>query len=177
MRHERSFAPSQPGSLRRCVFQLAASFLCSHILAAPISDTTPLALPAPGDNQLRVLSPTLLELTLVTAKQPNPATITDWNLVDASGNFVAPALTDLTVTANGSPVSATGLGFKRRALHAPLKVRDLRLINQLYVQLGSALPAGASVQVANPSGALWSSGTSFHTTLDAYRFSPALHVS
>src|SRR5688500_4395095 len=38
-----------------------------------ITSPNPLAMPAVGEHRLRVLSPTLLELTLITTKQPNSA--------------------------------------------------------------------------------------------------------
>src|SRR5690606_38570348 len=38
-------------------------------------------LPEVGDHQLRVLSPTILELNRITTKQPDPAQPTDWNFV------------------------------------------------------------------------------------------------
>src|SRR5262249_8341278 len=36
-------------------------------------------LPKVGDNILHVLTPTLLELKLITTKQPDPAQVTEWN--------------------------------------------------------------------------------------------------
>jgi hypothetical protein len=38
-----------------------------------------------------VLAPTLLELVLVNSKQPDPARVTNWDLVDNNYQFSAPS--------------------------------------------------------------------------------------
>ncbi|MDB6110084.1 MAG: hypothetical protein JWR69_1834, partial [Pedosphaera sp.] len=98
----------------------------------PLDDTLPLRMPAIGDHQLRLLSPTLFELLLITTKQPDPATVTQWNFVDASGNSTLPAPAQFLVTTNGQSVAVQSVGFKRRVLYAPLTQRDLRIGNYLY---------------------------------------------
>jgi hypothetical protein len=50
-----------------------------------LSDDQPLRLPPVGSYQLRILAPTLLELTLVTTKPPDPAPVGQWNFADARG--------------------------------------------------------------------------------------------
>ena len=102
-----------------------------------MDDSLPLRMPVVGDHQLRVITPTLLELTLITTKAPDPATVTQWNFVDASGNLTLPAASEFTVTANGQTMAVQAVGFKRRVLYAPLKYRDLRIGNYLYLQLAS----------------------------------------
>ncbi|MHB8522382.1 MAG: glycoside hydrolase family 9 protein [Limisphaerales bacterium] len=145
--------------------------------SASIVDYTNLQLPKPGQNTLHVLTPTLLELVLVNTKDPNPATVSTWNLVDASYQFQAPALTALVVTADGQPVLVQGLGFKRRPLYAPLKNRDLRIANYLYLELASPIADGQTVQVLNPDATLWSTNLQFTATAAPLRFSPAIHVN
>jgi hypothetical protein len=142
-----------------------------------VVDYVNLTMPKVGDCTLHVLSPTTLELRMINLKQPDPATVTNWNFVDASGNFTAPALSQFAVTVNGSPVTATAVGFKRRPFYAPLAVRDLRLENNLILQLASAIPDGAAVEVKNPGGALWPSTMLFSITADPLRYSPAIHVN
>ena len=134
-------------------------------------------MPRPGDYQLRILSPTTLELFMVTAKDPDPAPLTSWNFIDANGNGSLPAPSSFAVSANGQAITVSGVSFKRRVLYAPLRTRDLRVANQLYLQLGSPIPAGAVVGVQNPGGALWSASVNFAATNDALRFNPALHVN
>ena len=48
----------------------------AHALADDaVTNENLLALPAPGHHQLRILAPTLLELTLITTKAPDPAKV------------------------------------------------------------------------------------------------------
>ncbi len=83
------------------------------IATVPISlaENDAIRLPQVGDRQLRVLTPTLLELQRITTKAKDPATVTDWNFVDASGNFSAPATSQFTVTVNGSTVAVQSVGL------------------------------------------------------------------
>src|SRR5690242_14047084 len=87
----------------------------------------PLAMPVVGSSELKILTPTLLELMLITTKEPAPAPVTEWNFVGENFALHLPGLTELRVLANGKEVPIVRLGFKRRALYAPLKGRDLRL--------------------------------------------------
>jgi hypothetical protein len=153
--------------------------LISNGVAAglPMDDSLPLRMPVVGDHQLRVLSSNLLELTLITIKAPDPAAVTQWNFVDTNANLTLPATSDFVVTANGQTNPVQTVGFKRRPLYAPLKQRDLRIVNQLYLQLANPITNGASVQVLNPSGRLWATNTIFTVTADPLRYSPILHVN
>jgi len=135
-----------------------------------------LAMPTDGTAQLRILSPTLLELTLVQVKQPDPAPLSQWNFVNTAGTLVTPAGSKFTVTADGVPITVSAVGFKRRALYAPLKVRDLRVSSSLYLQLSSSIASGASVTVQNPDATLWTTNV-FAATADPLRYSPAIHVN
>jgi len=135
-----------------------------------------LAMHSDGNTQLRILSPTLLELTLVQEKQPDPAPLSKWNFVNTSGIFVPPAASEFAVTANGQPITVSTIGFKRRALYAPLKTRDLRVASSLYLQLSSSIASGASVTVQNPDATLWTTNV-FAATADPLRYSPAIHVN
>ena len=122
---------------------LAGSFIAFFLLRSLaqesiISDDNPLAMPSVGAHQLRVLSPTLLELTLITTKKPDPARPTEWNFVDSSGNSHLPHEKDFVVLAGGKTNTVKSIGFKRRVLYAPLKQRDLRIGNYLYLQLALA---------------------------------------
>jgi hypothetical protein len=136
-----------------------------------------LALPQVGSNGLHVLTPNVLELKLINTKQPDPAQVTQWNLVDSSGNFAAPSPGAFTVTANGQTIAVTSVGFKRRPIYAPFEMYDLRLENSLYLQLASPIADGQAVEVKNPSASLWASSVKFTTTTDPLRYSPAIHVN
>lgn len=159
------------------VVVLLSALFQFHLRGAALTDANTLLMPRPGDHQLRVVSPNTLELFLVTAKEPDPAPLTSWNFLDASGNGSLPAASSFNVSANGQAIAVTNVGFKRRVLYAPLRTRDLRIANQLYLQLGVPIPAGAVVSVQNPGGALWSASVNFVATNDSLRFGPALHVN
>src|SRR5208282_5894502 len=132
--------------------------------------------PPVGDTSLNVLAPNLLELVLINTKEPDPATLTNWNLVD-SGSFSAPSTSAFTVTANGQTFPVSAVGFKRCPLWAPFQDYDLRIESSLYLELASALPTNVTVQVANPGGALWPASTAFSAPVNPLRYSPAIHVN
>jgi len=140
-------------------------------------DYIDLALPQVGSNTLHILTPTILELKLINTNQPGQAQVTQWNFVDASGNFSAPSPSALTVTANGQTIAVTGVGFKRRPIYAPFEMYDLRIDNSLYLQLASPISDTQVVEVKNPNGSLWSSTMKFIATADPMRYSPAIHVN
>lgn len=146
-------------------------------LPASISDFPPLAMCKPGDTGLRILSPTVLELTCVDTKQPDPAHVANWDFVDASYQFRAPALSEFTVKANGQTVTVQSVGFKRRPAYAPNYVRDLRLENCLYLKLAAPIGDNQTVEVKNPGGALWPASKQFIATASPLRFSPAIHIN
>ncbi|EEF61780.1 glycoside hydrolase family 9 protein [Pedosphaera parvula] len=132
--------------------------------------------PAPGDHALRILSPNLLELFLVNTKQPDPARVNDWDWVNDQQTFVSPDMSSVRVIVNGQTNLVTGVGFKRRPLYAPLLAWDLRIGNQLYLQLSNSIAAGAAVQVIN-NGTLWPTNMAFRAAADTLRFNPAIHVN
>ncbi len=134
-------------------------------------------MPAIGSYGLRILSPTLLELTLITTKQPDPAPVTEWNFVNSSGSLSAPSASQFQVKAGTQTINVQSVGFKRRALYAPLHVRDLRIANHLYLQLASPIVDGQIVEVTNPSGQLWNTSKQFTAQADPLRWNPAIHVN
>ena len=145
--------------------------------AAVISDGNPLQMPRPGDYGLRIISPTVVELTLITTKQPDPAPGTQWNFVGTNGEVKLPLPGAFKVTAGSDPMGVQAVGFKRRVIYAPLKVRDLRIANHLYLRLAGAVREGQQVEVTNPDGKLWASAQKFSAQADPLRYSPAIHVN
>ena len=141
-----------------------------------INDENPIRMPGVGSYGLRILSPTLLELTLITTKQPDPAPVSEWNFVNG-GSFNAPSSSEFVVTANDQTVGVHSVGFKRRPLFAPLKVRDLRIASQLYLQLAAPIAEGQTVEVKNPSGRLWAASKQYISVAEPYRWNPAIHVN
>jgi hypothetical protein len=137
----------------------------------------PLALPLVGDYGLRVLSPTVLELTLINTKDMSTGRVPNWDFVSDTFVLSLPATGAFTVSANSQTVAISSLGFKRRPIYAPVKQRDLRIGNYLYIKLAAPLPDGATIEVKNPAGNLWTAPTQFVTTSAALRFNPAIHIN
>src|SRR5580658_4886539 len=98
--------------LTALVMCLSANLLTGDDLR--LSDDLPLRLPPVGSYQLRVLAPSLLELTLVTTKSPDPAPVVQWDFVDARGQARLPEAGAFAVSADGHPVPIKRIGFKRR---------------------------------------------------------------
>ena len=142
-----------------------------------LADDNPLQLPAPGDHQLRVLTSNLLELTLITTKTSDSATVRQWNFADTSSQARPPDAAEFVVQAGDQQISVERIGFKRRALYAPLAKRDLRIGNWLYLKLSQPIDDGVVVEVKNPSGKLWQANIRFATIAAPFRFSPAIHVN
>jgi hypothetical protein len=163
----------------RFLLGILATLLLSHGLAQEliISDDNPLAMPPVGAHQLRILSPTLLELTLVTTKKPDPATVSEWNFVGANGDTKLPDAKEFSVQVNGQADIVKAVGFKRRVLYAPLKQRDLRIGNYLYLQLTTPVSENQSVTVLDSDKKLWSANTHFTAKADPLRWSPVIHVN
>jgi len=132
--------------------------------------------PEIGYQTLHILAPQLLELFLVNTKQPDPAHVDMWDWVDDKQNFIAPDTSSIQVIVNGQNNIVTGIGFKRRPVYAPFLEWDLRIGNDLFLQLSNAIPEGASVQVLN-NGSLWPTNSSFSATASPLRFNPAIHVN
>ena len=130
-----------------------------------------------GSESLCILSPTILEISLVTTKAPDPARVARWDFVDDSMRLHAPESSSFTVLAGGQPVSVKAVGFRRRPLYAPLKKRDLRIGAYLYLELGRPISEGERVEVRNPDGRLWKTDQALTAQASALRYSPAIHVN
>ena len=135
-----------------------------------------LQIPGPGDNALHILTPNMLELLLMNTKQPDPATVDSWNWVDTNGNFTPSSTASVRVIINGQSYSPTAIGFKRRPLYAPQADWDLRIANDLYLQLTNSIGAGQSVQVVND-GTVWRTNLIFAATASPLRYNPVIHVN
>ncbi len=154
-----------------------------------------LALPAPGQHSLRILSPTVLELTLVTGRQASAGSsreggffsslfggggggetgnLQEWNF-DDEDRIPEPA--SFEVKAGDKMIPVQSVGFRRRVLYAPLKKYDLRVGNSLILKLATPIPTGAQVTVSNPDKKIWKPEREFKATLDENQWSPAIHVN
>jgi hypothetical protein len=169
--------------LEKAGFLLAAAWLILHqpatgAAADAFDESTPLALPAVGSHALRIISPQVLELLRVTTKDPDPARVKEWDFVGPNGQPRLPDAAEFTVRADGQACGVARVGFKRRVWYAPLKRRDLRIGNYLYLELERAVAAGQEVVVENPGSRLWPAAQMrFAARMDPMRWSPALHVN
>lgn len=142
-----------------------------------LSDDEPLRLPPVGAYQLRILNPKLLELTLVTTQGAGAPAQPHWDFVSQNGTAALPAPKDFAVSCAGKLVPVAKVGFRRRVIYAPLKHRDLRIGNYLYVQLAEPVAEDQLVQVTNPDHKLWGQGVQFETRSERLRWSPVVHVN
>ncbi len=145
--------------------------------ALQLSDGNPLAMPSTGSYGLRILSPTLLELTLINTKASQTNPVPSWDFVTSTNTLRLPSASDFAVTASAQKIAVKSVGFKRRPLYAPLRQRDLRIQNCLYLELVSPVAANATVEVKNPGNQFFTSATPYKATADPLRLSPAVHVN
>jgi hypothetical protein len=139
---------------------------------ASVADGVLLSMPAVDDHTLNILSATNLELMRVTMQQSNrPPSAWNWvsnNVFSYPGN--------ITVVVNGVTNTIVKTGFKRRVLYAPLNEWDLRVANELYLQVATPITNNQSVQVFSD-GVNWPTTMVFSNTADPLRYSPAIHVN
>ena len=166
---------------RRCLCLLGAAFVCGRSGASlcpqpPLTNDASLAMPQVGQNELRILTPTLLELRLITTKALT-AGVGQWNFVTGAGQSQTPAAPQIGVLVNGNADRVASIGFRRRPLYAPLNNYDLRIDNYLYVQVATPIATNQIVQVVNPDTTLWEPTRHFTATASPFRLSPAIHVN
>ncbi len=133
--------------------------------------------PRPGEFEVRLLSPTVLEVALVTSKDQRESKLKEWDFVGSGGKLKLPPVGDFKVNVAGKSVELQALGFKRRVLYAPFKTRDLRILNSLYISLKDPVKGNEVVKVENPNGKWWNSNTKLGVTNDLFRWSPVIHVN
>jgi hypothetical protein len=88
-----------------------------------------------------------------------------------------PAAEEFQVSAAGNPVGVKRVGFKRRVLYAPLKKRDLRIANCLYLQLSTPVTNGQVLEVTRKTKPIGPATARFTATADPLRYSPSLHIN
>lgn len=162
---------------RQLVVLAVCLVVASEASAGSAPETTALQLPKPGDCELKILAPDVLELTLITTKDPDPARPRWFDFANDKGKAHLPSAREFTVTAGERPLSVKAVGFKRRVLYAPLQKRDLRIANYLYLQLERPVSVGERAEVKNSSGKLWPANCHFQAVADPLRFSPVIHVN
>jgi hypothetical protein len=133
--------------------------------------------PRSGEATLTILSPDLLELSLITVKEPDPARVPQWDFVNDKFEFQTPDVSQVVVKSGDQKIGVKKIGFKRRPIYVGFKKRDLRVGNYLYLELEKPIPEGAAVEVTNPDGKLWRAGQKFSSKAAPMRFNPAIHVN
>jgi len=164
--------------LRRVL--LGAAFLLALKTSAAdlqISDEEPLRSPPVGSYQLRIISPSLLELTYLAGVKQGAERPDQWDFAKHDGQLQLPPPDEFTVTAEDKRVVVKSVGFKRRVLYAPFKRWDLRLGNSLYLQLATPIQENETVEVKNSNQKLWSSSVRFVAKADQLRWTPVIHVN
>jgi hypothetical protein len=136
-----------------------------------------LAVPEVGSSRLRVLSPSVLELSVITTKPPD-GRVEQWDFVGDDGSLTLPERDAIRALVGGERAPVRALGFKRRVLYAPLGRRDLRVESSLYVELDRPIPEGADVLVEGGAAPpLARPDQRFAARASAARYSPAIHVN
>ena len=148
----------------------ACCFLCLLPSAAVLRgqlrgdvDAQALRLPGVGDSTLRILSPSVLELTLISATAKGP-----------------PKAPVFGVRVGGIRAEVAAVGAKRRVAYAPLARSDLRIATEFYLRLASPIdlrdPA-QSVAVSYPAADNAGAPRIATAACDPLRTSPAIHVN
>ncbi|HUR47481.1 MAG TPA: glycoside hydrolase family 9 protein [Candidatus Saccharimonadales bacterium] len=158
-------------------YLLVALLVCSCSGRSNAEDLPSLALPDVGSHEVLVLTPTILELTLISTKAPDPAPVNVWDFVNGDGKAHLPEPESFQVVADGKAYDVVGVGFKRRVVYAPLKKRDLRIGNHIYLKLSRPLKDGQLVEIKNPDGKLWQAESIWSARADPARWSPVIHVN
>ncbi len=163
-----------------CSLLFMATLLGGQTRTTP--DARALALPVPGESTLRILSPTILEIEIITVKEPASALNRIQSALGTSPAAPERALKTLEVTVDGQPAILAATGWKRRAVYAPIARRDLRVATQLYLRLATPLDfsgAPKTIAVRDPSGALGGGAAKSPLTArtDPRRVSPVIHVN
>lgn len=153
------------------------AFGCAAFSIAALAAENPLRLPQPGAHELRIISPEWLELARVTTKQPDPTRVQEWDFVSGEEAQRLPRPDQFLVRVDETTNRVIKVGFRRRVLYAPLKERDLRIGNSLFLQLESPVHDGQSVVVQSMGTRLWPDSDTFTATADPLRWSPAIHVN
>lgn len=157
---------------------MLAALAFGRLHAVAFDPENPLALPETGSAGLRIIAPNVLELTLVNTKAPDPARVQEWDFVGQDFTLRLPPPESFQALVDGKRAAVADFGFKRRVLYAPLKKRDLRIGNALYLKLTQPLTEGQSVEVRCPGGELGAGAASRYTAkLTPDRWSPVIHVN
>ena len=152
-------------------------FLATAISSMAVDPWNTVRIPEVGDYRMLVLSPTVIELSLVTTSGQGESA-SEWKFANGSGKLLMPEKEELQVLSGGKNILIARLGFKRRVHYAPLNRWDLRISSFVYIELSEPIQAGDSVQFKDASGRITLDGTlDFQATFSPQNFSPVFHVN
>lgn len=134
-----------------------------------------LDVPPPGSWDMRLVSPTVIEIDWFNSapKGGSPAT---WDFARGDKASLPPP-TAFEVRAGGAIVAVEAVGFRRRPTFAAKSRRDLRIGNALYLRLASPVPGDGEVRIRNPSADIWTGTDVLVARMDPLRRSAAIHVA
>jgi hypothetical protein len=132
-----------------------------------------LAVPANGGQSIEIISPTVLELTAIVGGSPK---------IPPDGTIPSPprptfAPGEFAVTVGGTKVEVKEIGFRRRAVYAPLKQHDLRIGHFVYLRLATPIDDGKTVEVTYNGNVAWLAKAKLRATADPLRIGPAIHIN
>ncbi len=168
---------------RRWSLPVALALSSVVALAEPTAPDDPLwpdpvTLPSAGARDLRALTPSLLEVRTIAARQAWDQPPSHWGALERPDLSVeVPGPEEFRVEVNGQPVGVAAVGLRRMPVYAAYHRFDLRLLNQLFVVLTAPLQDGDRVEVKDPAGRLWPEDQPAVTSFSPQRFSPAVHVN
>ncbi len=155
--------------------------LCAFLFIAGGGDAEELwdtvRIPEVGEFRMLVLTPTVIELDLVTTREKE-GILGEWNFIGKDGHLALPEVGTMRLISEGREIPVQRAGFKRRVLYAPLGRWDLRIGNALYLELKESLKPGDSVRFADGGGAVSLGGRlAFKAIYDPSRRSPLIHAN
>ena len=164
---ERSSAPNFT-MIQRVAFVSLFLIAVAFRAAEPIDDTT-LRMPKAGDYAVRLLSPSVVEIELISAPESGARP------VDLPAAF---PLGSFRLQIDGRDATPVRIGYKRRVRYAPLKIRDLRVATYFELELPSPLAGegGHALRVTSTASD-WPKDLTIAGTADPLRYSPAIHVN
>ena len=138
-----------------------------------------LVIPSAGAHELRVVTPNLLEIYIVSERDGFGSRPSHCDWIDDEGEPISGAIplpSDLEVRVNGTITAVLATGFKRQVRFAPIGRSRFILENFLYVQLASPAAEDTTVTVTSSTDK-WPAAFDFSTEVSSNRWSSAIHVN
>ncbi len=154
----------------------ATGVLSANQEAFQASFDPPFAVPAVGTVSLRILSPRIIELLLVT-KVATDDVKDAWNPGQDIPPVWMPSPEAVRVSVHGKAVPVVRSGARRRVLFADSANWDLRVGNFIALELETPLSPEEWVKIQLPADCPSHPGEILSVQMDSQRWSPVLHVN